>query len=182
MSSKLTAAAIFLVLYISQAATSALPSEPMAQPGEARNIMINDPRVPPVYDPHQCEDHTTWFRRQCTGPQTWQDVCARVVNFRVVFENKPGSCEDYYTCFDIIDANGDRFIDCRPNEKSTGKRKIDPQTGTSEEKRARTQLANTQMEHSVTIDHDMKGASVTAVLKSECPNVHCRMSLAHVQF
>ena len=32
------------------------------------------------------------------------------------------------------------------------------------------------MKHSVTVDHDMDKASVTAFVKSECPNVHCRIS------
>ena len=69
---------------------------------------------------------------------------------------------------------------------STGKRKIDPQAGTSEPKRAHTELGNTQLEYSVTLDHDMTEAAVAAVLESEyrTVNAHLRLSrscsFAHV--
>ena len=68
-------------------------------------------------------------------------------------------------CLDGFDNNGRRTISCVSNSK--GKRKLDPQAGTSNRKRGRTQLGNFQVEYSVKIDHDMTEASVAAIFESE---------------
>ena len=163
---------IFLILHIS--ATSATPT---AQPGEAQKI--NDDihaRVPSApYYPYQCSRFYAWMRRECVravDPRAWQDVCGKstyYTNWRTEYDNKPGSCPAGTYCLDSFNANNDRFIDC-VSDKDKGKRKLDqldPQIGVSDTKRAANQLSNTQFEYSVTLDHDMTGAAVAAVLRSE---------------
>ena len=182
---KLTA--IFLILQIS--ATSATPT---AQPEEAQKI--NDDiheRANGPYFPYQCNRYYSWKRRECVpslGPLAWQDVCARTTFSQMrqvwstVYDNKEGSCPPGTYCLDSYNANNERFVDC-VSDKATGKRKLDqydPQIGVSDQKRAANQLSNTQFEYSVTLDHDMTGAAVTAVLRSECRrpvDVHCCMLL-----
>ena len=46
------------------------------------------------------------------------------------------------------------------------KRKSDPQAGTSDIKKGRTEIGNTQQKFSVAVDHDMTGAAVAAVFES----------------
>ena len=173
---KLTGIFLFCI-----SATSATPS---GQPGEAQNI--NDDiraRAPYPTQPYHCDDPFIWVRRECVGstsPQAWQDVC-RWNSFVTIYDYKPGQCPFGYICIDILGMNGVRTINCilDTGEASTGKRKADPQWGTSSTKSGRTQVGNTQQQYSVTIDHDMTGASVAAVFESKCRtvNVHCRMFL-----
>ena len=169
---------VFLILYIS--ATSATP----IGDSEVQNIKNDiDPRAvrrPPYY-PYQCEYPYAWMRRECLGavsPRAWQDVCGITNynnNFQTQYDNKPGTCPDDTYCLNGFNAAGRRFISCVSNKKGKGKRPADPQWGASPPKRARTQLANTQLEFSVKIDHDITGAAVAAVIQSECRTVyfHC---------
>ena len=48
------------------------------------------------------------------------------------------------------------------------KPKSDPQAGTSDIKKGRTEIGNTQQTFSVSVDHDMTGAAVAAVFESRC--------------
>ena len=162
---------IFLILYIS--ASSATPT---GQPGEAQNI--ND-EIHPRDTDGLCVEPYTLIRRECLGgvsPVAWQDICAWWGGYQTVYDNKRGNCPDGTYCLDGFDNTGRRSISCvgASNDK---KRKSDSQVGTSEAKRARTFLGNSQIEYSVTIDHDMTGASVAAVVRSECRsiNAHCRI-------
>ena len=176
---------IFLILHISTSAAT-----PTAQPGDSEAQKINDDihsRAPGPYYPYQCKAHFTWLRRECVralGPMAWQDVCGRstyYTNYRFVYDNQPGSCPPDAYCLDTFNANNQHFIEC-VSDKATGKRKVgqyDPQIGVSDRKRAANQLSNTQFEYSVTLDHDMTGAAVAAILRSECRpvDVHYRMLL-----
>ena len=166
---------VFLILYIS--ATSATP----IGDSEVQNIKNDiDPRAvrrPPYY-PYQCEYPYAWMRRECLGavsPRAWHDVCGITNynnNFQTQYDNKPGTCPDDTYCLNGFNAAGRRFISCVSNKKGEGKRPADPQWGASPSKRARTQLANTQLELSVKIDHDITGAAVAAVIQSECRTVY----------
>ena len=166
----------FFILYIS--ATSATP---VGEPGKAQNI--NDDIHPRVdYYPYQCRYPYTWIRRECVPAVSllaWQDVCAYITaryNFVPRYDNRPGNCPAGTTCLDGFNTDGRRFISCVSNGKDKGKRKIDPQVGISGPKKARNELANTQAEYSVKIDHDMTAASVAAVLESECCIVNVHLS------
>ena len=175
-------AGVFLILYI-----SAISATPTRQPREAQNIDENI-QARDDDDQYQCRYPYSWARREClgsNGPQAWQDVCQRSVNmfthFETHFEYIPGSCPDNTYCVDGFNGDGRRFITCISDGKGDktnpgSKRKNDQQTGTSDSKRARTQLGNTQFEYSVIIDHDMTEAAVAAVLQSECRTVKCSLS------
>ena len=160
---------VFIILYI-----SAISATPTAQPGEADKI--NDNIHTRAYRPYQCVDPYIWLRRECVGelgPMAWQDVCARSTNVRnnpLQYDNKLGSCTYDSYCLDTVKTDGTRFINCIPNKqkKSLGIKRTDPQIGTSDPKRARPSLGNTQFEYSVKLDHDMTAAAVAAVVKSEC--------------
>ena len=142
---------IFLILYVS--ASSATPT---GQPGEAQNINGDiHPRT--IHD--QCAVPFNLIRRQCLGSvsrTTWQDNC----------DKNPGNCPDNTFCLDGFDNVGRRTVTCL-GEKSGGKGKLDPQAGTSDTKITIKRIGNTQVEYSVTIDHDMTEASVAAVFESE---------------
>ena len=157
---------IFLILYIS--ATSSTPTED----SEAQNN--NDdiqPRARPPYRPYQCQHPYAWMRRECLGaisPTAWQDVCGITNynnNFQTQYDNKPGNCPKGTYCLDGFNADNKRFISCMSNDKGKGKRPMDPQAGTSDPKRARPDLGNTQLMFSIKLDHDMTGAAVAAVVK-----------------
>ena len=175
---------IFLILYIS--ATSATPT---AQPGEVQKINEDiHARVAP-YHPHNCLYPYAWLRRECLGyrgPAAWQDVCAwsgYATNFHTHYDNKQGTCPDGTVCLDVIDPDNKHVIFCTSEGKKKGKRKKDPQVGTSDAKRARNEIGNIQVQFTAKIDHDMAGASVAAVLESECRpiNDHCHICFfAHV--
>ena len=164
-------------------ATSATPIT--EQPEEAHNV--NDDIRARAYNPYQCQFPYIWLRRECVAsisPMAWQDVCAWYAH-DLEYDNKPGSCPVGTTCLDGVNSQGDPFISCISGSNSTGKRKVDPQSGTSATKRGRVQLGNTQLQYSVTLDHDMTGASVAAVLQSESRtviNTHCRMLLYSIKF
>ena len=175
---------IFLILYIS--ASSATQPTPTAQPGEAHKI--NDNIHARFYDQYQCVPPFSWLRRECVGAlgsRNWQDVCAYSTYAnpsQLVYDNKPGTCPEGTACLNSLLFAGRRFINCVPVEQRQiigNKRKRDPQIGTSDMKRARPELGNTQFEYSVTIDHDMTEAAVAAVVKGECRpvDVHCRIFL-----
>ena len=173
---------IFLILYIS--ASSATPT---GQPGEAQNINVESDIHARAPSDDKCVYPYTWIRRECVGSRTaWQDVCgwsSYATGFQTVFDNKAGDCPANTYCLDGFDSDGRRIITCVPTAQAKGKQKLDSQAGSSEAKRARTQLSNSQVEYSVTIDHDMTGASVAAVLSSECRTVNahfpcsCRESI-----
>ena len=162
-------------------ATSATPS---GQPRELQNT-IDDRDIlatPAKYRPYLCEDPFRWVRRECVGavsPMAWQDVC-RWDSFATIYDYKPGSCPPQTTCLDGFSSSG-AFISCISDETGLplDRGLLDPQAGTSGVKSGRTQLGNTQQTFSVTVDHDMNGASVAAVFKSECRtiNVRCRIFL-----
>ena len=161
-------------------ATSATPHPVNGQPEEAKDITGDiHARANSQY---LCEDPFVFVRRECVpanGPMAWQDVCVWH-SFATINDLKPGSCPPDTTCLDAPNAAGFPFVTCFPNyqrKNLNGKRKYDPQYGTSETKRGRTDLGNTQQFHAVTIDHDMSGASVSAVFESEChsDNIYCRM-------
>ena len=164
---------VFIILYI-----SAISATPTAQPGEADKI--NDNIYTRAYKRHKCADPYTWLRRECVGelgPMAWQDVCVHRNNvptrntpIYIEYDNKLGSCTHDTYCLDTVKTDGPRFINCVSNtKKSLGiKRNSDPQIGTSDTKRARPSLGNTQFEYSVTLDHDMTGAAVAAVIISGC--------------
>ena len=177
---KLTSIFLFCI-----SATFATPS---GQPGDAQIITGNDDisarATPAKYKPYQCDDPFVWVRRECVGtlnPQAWQDVC-RWDSFAVIYDYKPGSCPPQTTCLDGFSSSG-AFISCISDETGLplDRGLLDPQAGTSGVKSGRTQLGNTQQTFSVTVDHDMNGASVAAVFKSECRtinlNVRCRIFL-----
>ena len=152
---------IFLILYIS--ASSATPT---GQPGEAQSI--NDELHPRDFE-NLCVVPFTWVRRECLGgvsPTAWQDICSWWGGYQTLYDNKSGSCPDGTYCLDGFNNYGRRAVAC-VGTSNTKKRKNDPQAGTSDPKRARTQLGNTQIDYSVIIDHDMTGASVAAVVRSE---------------
>ena len=163
---------VFLILYIYT--TSATPT---AQPGEENKNNTIHGRA---YQPYKCVDPFLWLRRECVGalgPRAWQDVCAYSANVAgapVQYDNKAGSCPYNTFCLDNFKpSEGSRFIRCVAGSpvaapSTLGKRKRDPQIGTSGTKRARPNLGNTQFEYSVTIDHDMTDAAVAAVVMSEC--------------
>ena len=117
------------------------------------------------------------------GPRAWQDVCAHSTYAdltQLSYDNKPGTCPEGTACLDTVVA-GSRFINCVPvgRRQTVGpsnKRKSDPQIGTSDPKRARPDLGNTQFEYSVTLDHDMTEAAVAAVVTSECRPVDVALS------
>ena len=173
---------IFLILCIS--ASSATPT---GQPGEAQNINDDSDIHARAPSDNKCVDPYIWIRRECVGTRTaWQDVCgwsSYATGFQTVFDNKAGECPANTYCLDGFDKDGRRVITCVPTAQAKGKQKLDPQSGSSEPKRARTFLGNSQIEHSVTIDHDMTGASVAAVFTSECRTVNayfpcsCRESI-----
>ena len=164
---------IFLILYIS--ATSSTPIE------DSELQKINDdihPRARPPYRPYRCQWPYAWMRRECLGaisPTAWQDVCG-ITNyyngFQTQYDNQPGNCPPNTFCLNGYNSAGKRFITCVSTDKGKGKRPIDPQAGTSEAKRARPDLLNTQLMVSVKLDHDMTGAAVAAVVKSEFRTVN----------
>ena len=174
---------VFLILY-----TSATFASPTAQPEEALAHKVDEDsihaRARPPYRPYQCIYPYAWIRRECLGgndPRAWQDVCGWATfatRFETDYDNKPGRCPPNTYCLDTYNSDGKPFISCLGKGKRT-LRQFDPQAGTSNPKRARTQLQNTQIEYSVKIDHDIKGASVAAVVTSKCSpaNIHCRMPL-----
>ena len=172
------------ILYIS--ATSATTT---GEPAKAQNIHDDiRARAPrPPYNPYQCQYPYAWIRRECVpiiSVRAWQDVCAYTTlrnHFETDYENQPGSCPVGTTCLNGFNADGKPFISCISG-KEKGKQKIDPQAGMSEPKRARNELANTQVKYSVTLDHDVTAAAVAAVLESEyrIANVHLSYSFAHV--
>ena len=158
---------IFLIILVS--ATSATPT---GQPGEESiNDGIHARMDLPI---HLCRYPYNWARRECLGslgPTAWQDVCSYRgyrTNMQTVYDNKRGDCPAGTYCLDGFNNGGRRTISCVSLAQAKGKRKLDPQFGTSEAKRARTGLTNTQFEYSVTIDHDMTGAAVAAVFESKC--------------
>ena len=162
-------------------ATSATPNPVNGQPEEVQNI--NGDIHARADSPYLCEDPFVFLRRECVpanGPMAWQDVCVWYT-YVVVYDFKPGSCPPDTTCLNAPNEANIPFVTCFPNYQRNvkAKRKWDPQFGISGVKRGRTELGNTQQEFSVTIDHDMTGASVSAVLESECRsvNVYCRMFL-----
>jgi hypothetical protein len=169
---------IFLILYIS--ATSSTPIE------DSELQKINDdihPRARPPYRPYQCTYPYAWMRRECLGgssPTAWQDVCG-ITNyynhFQTQYDNKPGNCPDGTYCLDGFNTDGKRFISCVSMDKGKGKRPIDPQAGTSDAKRARPDLGNTQLMFSMKIDHDMTGAAVAAVVTSKFRTVNVHRSM-----
>jgi hypothetical protein len=116
------------------------------------------------------------MRRECVGPLAWQDICG-YPNYhdptQTNYDNKPGNCPVGTTCLDGVNVQGRPFISCisTSNDQSKGKRKLDPQAETSAPQRGRTELGNTQLKFSVTLDHDMTGVAVAAVLQSEYPTV-----------
>ena len=152
-------------------ATSATPS---GQLGDVQNI--NDDRdihstSSALHKPYQCEEPFVWVRREClgaNGPMAWRDVCS-FNSFDVIYDYSPGSCPVGTTCLDAINSVGP-FINCVSDDANQpmGKENSDPQVGKSDRRWGITKLGNTQQEFSVTIDHDMTGASVAAVFKSEC--------------
>ena len=170
---------VFLILYIS--ATSATPTGD----SEAQNIKNDiDPRAVrrPPYWPYQCQWPYAWMRRECLGaisPRAWQDVCG-ITNyyngFHTQYDNRPGRCPENTFCLNGYNDAGKRFISCvstlKDKGKITSKRPGDPQLGESSSKRARPELANTQLEFSVKIDHDITLAAVAAVIQSECCTVY----------
>ena len=161
---------LFLILYIS--ASSATPT---GQPREAQNI--NDEIHPRHFD-DMCVVPYNLIRRECSGgvsPTTWQDICSWWGGYETLYDNKSAKCPDGTYCLDGFDNNGRRTVACLGNSNGK-KQKLDPQAGSSDTKRAGAD-GNTQVEYSVTIDHDMTGASVAAVLTSEyrTVNAHCRM-------
>ena len=172
-------AAVFFILYIS--ATSATPA---AQPASVELQKTNDDihaRARPPYSPYFCQYPYAWQRRECRtsiGPRAWQDVCTHssyASRFQVEYDNIQGSCPPQTFCMDTVDGYNKRFIRCVRGTPGKRKRE-DPQTGWSQRKRARPTLANTQLEFSVKIENDMTGASVAAVIGSECSNCVCSSS------
>ena len=167
---KLTGVYLF---YISS--TSATPIT--GQPEEAHKV--NDDIHARTYNPYLCQPPYIWLRRECvasSSPMAWQDVCTWYT-YDLEYDNKPGSCPVGTTCLDGYNSEGNPFISCISNDKSTGKRKVDPQWGMSATQKGRTEVGNSQQQYSVTIDHDMDQASVAAVLESESRtvNTHCRI-------
>ena len=180
---------ILLILYISATSTTPTTAQTASEDSDAQksNGDIHARARAPYY-PYQCIYPFAWIRRECVGsvgPRAWQDVCGYATwatRFETQYDNKPGTCPVNTYCLDTINANNKPFIDCISEDKAAGKRKLDqfdPQIGTSDPKRARTQFGNTQFEYSAKIDHDMTGATVAAVLTSEYRpvNVQCRMLL-----
>ena len=181
MSKKVLVKLISILLFCISV-TSATPS---GQPRGVQNI-IDDRDVDftptTVYKPYLGGAPFIWVRRECVGgvsAMAWQDVC-RWDSFATIYDYKPGSCPVGTTCLDAFNSSGP-FIQCISDEtgKPIGKGKSDPQVGKSDKKSGRTQLGNTQQQFSVTVDHDMAGASVAAVFESEyrTVDVHCRIFL-----
>ena len=180
---------VFLILYISAtfASPTAQPEEALALVPLADKLEVDEDihaRARPPYRPYLCQYPYAWIRRECEerrGPRAWLDVCGwatYATRFETQYDNQPGICPQGTYCLDTFNAAGKPFIRCL----GKGKRALglfDAQAGTSDPKRARMQKENTQLEYSVQVDHNMKGASVAAVLASKChpANIHCRMSL-----
>jgi hypothetical protein len=173
---------IFLILYIS--ATSAMPN---GQPEEAQNI--NDDIHARQQDDNLCPLPYVWIRRECLGSvglTDWQDVCAKSssptqLDFSII-KDRRGNCPANTYCMNVFNVQGSRTNRCVSTAQAKGEQKLDdPQVGVSDWKRAETRLGNTQVQYSVTIDHDMAGASVAAVFQSEC-RVHGHISLLTNKF
>ena len=162
---------------------SVTSATPPRQPGEVQNIDINDDIHARTTSPYLCQDPFVWVRRECLGEisaRAWQDVCVWH-SFVTLNDFRPGICPEGTTCLDGLNDAGIPTINCFPAYQRSGKRKYDPQSGVSDTKKGRTQLGNTQQQYSVTLDHDMTGATVSAVFESECRtvDVHCRMFLKY---
>ena len=133
---------IFLILYI--VATSATLT---GQPGDSEEQNKTDEIHSHAYLPYQCRYPYTCMRRERLGPLgaispiAWQNVCGfsnYSSGFTTVYNNKPGNCPDGIFCLDGCNADNNRFISCisESNDKGKGKRKLDPQAGTSAERSA----------------------------------------------
>ena len=178
---------VFLILYTP--VTSATPVSTSKAQNTNDDIQSLAPRGDLLFDPPiQCPYPYTWSHRECVGDSAdngsteWQDVCGHFHPFKgMLYKYTLGECPNSSTCFDTV-TYGKKHqvvnsIVCMPNKgKGKGRGKINAQTGTSKPATA-DEVGDTQFELSVTIDHKMDGASVAAVLKSECRtvNVHCHM-------
>ena len=160
---------VFLILYISVPATSATPAPSLAP-------RALDVRQSPV-DPHGCLPPYTWQRRECVGTRAggtvvsraWVDVCRETGTTK--YENKQGICDVYNYCLDTYSGSSGRAITCVPLKNSSGQRKTDPQTGSSNPKTAPGNVVF-HTTYPVQIDHAMTAASVSAVFKGECHTVN----------
>ena len=189
---------VFLIIYIS--ITSATPAR--AAVVKTQNTSDDTQALAPTrnyYPQYQCQFPFFWKRRECTaGPGSWQDVCVHwqygnnagpstIPESMTV--NKTGVCAGFSFCLDTIKYTAIKeneyvdFVACIADWNGKGQRAIDAQAGTSGPIRARI-IATTPEKQSVTIDHDMTHATVSAVLKSECRtiNVYCPSSrFAHAR-
>jgi hypothetical protein len=166
---------IFLILHISATSATSMPN---GQPEDAQNV--NDDIHARQQDDNLCPLPYVWNRRECLGSvglTDWQDVC---VNKAVqTIEDRKRNCPANTYCMDVFNVQGSRTIRCVSTAQVKGIQKLDdPQVGVSDRKGARTRFGNTQIQYSVTIDHDMAGASVAAVFQSEC-RVHGHIFFAH---
>ena len=166
---------VFVILYISS--TSATPA------GTVQNTNDDTALAPHDNSAYQCKQPYTWMQRECTdSPRGWRDVCtwsAAGTNLETKHDNKPGMCPEGTFCLNTLKKDNKHFSACISNQQSKGKQPLDPQAGTSYPIKAIKGIWNTHPQFSVTIDHDMTDASVSAVFKSECRtvNVHCHIFL-----
>ena len=120
---------------------------------------------------HWCPPHYLYLRNICYACQCWKGT---------EYQNKTGMCDDKTFCLNTW-VKGKRIWDekrdiiCVPIQKSTGTQPTDPQTGMSDPMKGVNNLGRTQHVYTLNIDHAMIGASVSAVLTSEC-----RSSLSYV--
>lgn len=176
-----------LIFYIS--ASSAKPAAHSPSHAALHEINARETLPPNKYRPYLCQYPYAWKRRECTpslGPRAWQDVCtyaAYHTQFVVEYDNRRGTCPENTFCMNTVEEgrNGKRFVDCVTAAAGSKRKREGPQIGASDRKRARPELGNTQFTFPVTVAHNMFGASVSGVVKSECPtvNVHRRMFFAH---
>ena len=166
--------AVFLIFYIS--ATSATPAALPSTLGEV-NEDIHARTIPrrPI-DTYRCRSPYTWKRREClplVSPRAYQDVCAYSsyrTNYQLLYQNVQAECPENFWCLNTGDEEGRRFTQCVPVTPSKRFREGDPQVGASDRKRARPTLDASEFQFSLTLENDMKGAYVGAVVQSES---HC---------